>query len=112
MKSVFRRPNLRSQRPKSIFSPPRKSSPCSFLSSSKNLPRSPSSLFHLTPSSSYWGSGQQASSRILVNFVGGVYFSETLLDPYLFGPFLCGKPLLRLELNDPIYHFHQQVVHR
>ncbi|GBM77284.1 hypothetical protein AVEN_205624-1 [Araneus ventricosus] len=36
MKSVFRRPDLRSQRPKSIFSPPRKSSPCSFLSSSKN----------------------------------------------------------------------------
>ncbi|GBM44832.1 hypothetical protein AVEN_139658-1 [Araneus ventricosus] len=50
MKSVFRRPDLRSQRPKSIFSPPRKSSPCSFLSSSKkSLPRSPSSLFLLTP---------------------------------------------------------------
>ncbi|GBN30089.1 hypothetical protein AVEN_132068-1 [Araneus ventricosus] len=31
MMSVFRRPDLRSQRPKSIFSPPRKSSPCSFL---------------------------------------------------------------------------------
>ncbi|GBL56064.1 hypothetical protein AVEN_259172-1 [Araneus ventricosus] len=42
--SVFRRPDLRSQRPKSIFSPPRKSSPCSFLSSSKNS-LSPSSLF-------------------------------------------------------------------
>ncbi|GBN25017.1 hypothetical protein AVEN_109455-1 [Araneus ventricosus] len=50
---VFRRPDLRSQRPKSIFSPPRKSSPCSFLSSSKNsLPLHPrSSLFnpHLLP---------------------------------------------------------------
>ncbi|GBM72299.1 hypothetical protein AVEN_81894-1 [Araneus ventricosus] len=51
--SVFRRPDLRSQRSKSIFSPPRKSSPCSFLSSSKNSlslhPRS--SLFnpHLLP---------------------------------------------------------------
>ncbi|GBN40703.1 hypothetical protein AVEN_182434-1 [Araneus ventricosus] len=47
--SVFRRPDLRSQRPKSLFSPPRKSSPCSFLSSSENFPRSPSSLFLLTP---------------------------------------------------------------
>ncbi|GBN45624.1 hypothetical protein AVEN_148932-1 [Araneus ventricosus] len=34
MNSVFRRPDLRSQRPKSILSPPRKSSPCSFQSSS------------------------------------------------------------------------------
>ncbi|GBN45060.1 hypothetical protein AVEN_136062-1 [Araneus ventricosus] len=50
MKSVFRRPDLISQRPKSIFSPPRKSSPCSFLSSSKtSLPNSPSSLFLLIP---------------------------------------------------------------
>ncbi|GBM14076.1 hypothetical protein AVEN_209964-1 [Araneus ventricosus] len=49
MKSVFLRPDLRSQRPKSIFSPPRKSSHCSSLSSSENLPRSPSSLFLLTP---------------------------------------------------------------
>ncbi|GBL76075.1 hypothetical protein AVEN_234379-1 [Araneus ventricosus] len=49
MKSVFCRPDLRSQRPKSIFSPPRKSSPCSSLSSSENLPRSPSLLFLLTP---------------------------------------------------------------
>ncbi|GBM28201.1 hypothetical protein AVEN_36148-1 [Araneus ventricosus] len=50
MKSVFRRPNLRSQRP---FSPPRKSSPCSSLfSSDKFLPLHPrSSLFnpHLLP---------------------------------------------------------------
>ncbi|GBO05396.1 hypothetical protein AVEN_259978-1 [Araneus ventricosus] len=49
MRSVFRRPDLRSQRPKSIFSPPRKSSPCSSLSSSKNIPCSPSSLLLLTP---------------------------------------------------------------
>ncbi|GBN73903.1 hypothetical protein AVEN_114828-1 [Araneus ventricosus] len=49
MKSVFRRPDLRSQRPKSIFSSPRKSSPCLTLSSSKNLSRSPSSLFLLIP---------------------------------------------------------------
>ncbi|GBN82110.1 hypothetical protein AVEN_507-1 [Araneus ventricosus] len=46
--SFFRRPDLRSQRPKSIFSPPRKSSPCSFQSSPGNLsslhPRS--SLFN------------------------------------------------------------------
>ncbi|GBN72906.1 hypothetical protein AVEN_245988-1 [Araneus ventricosus] len=50
MKSVFRRPDFRSQRPKSILSPPRKSSPCSSLSSSKKISlRSPSSLFLLTP---------------------------------------------------------------
>ncbi|GBN14313.1 hypothetical protein AVEN_228375-1 [Araneus ventricosus] len=46
--SAFLRPDLRSQRPKSIFSPPRKSSPCSFQSSLGNLsslhPRS--SLFN------------------------------------------------------------------
>ncbi|GBL87239.1 hypothetical protein AVEN_270515-1 [Araneus ventricosus] len=47
--SVFHRPDLRPQRPKSLFSPPRKSRPCSFQSSSENLPRSPSSLFLLTP---------------------------------------------------------------
>ncbi|GBN09101.1 hypothetical protein AVEN_162067-1 [Araneus ventricosus] len=47
--SVFRRPDLRSQRPKSIFSPPRKSSPCSSQSSSEKSARSPSSLFLLTP---------------------------------------------------------------
>ncbi|GBM60423.1 hypothetical protein AVEN_206660-1 [Araneus ventricosus] len=46
--SVFRRPDLRSQRPKSIFSPPRKSSPYSFQSSSgKSLSLHPrSSLFN------------------------------------------------------------------
>ncbi|GBM38743.1 hypothetical protein AVEN_252929-1 [Araneus ventricosus] len=50
MKSVFRRPDLRSQRPKSIFSPSRKSSPFSSLSSSENLSLR-SSLFnpHLLP---------------------------------------------------------------
>ncbi|GBM77301.1 hypothetical protein AVEN_13349-1 [Araneus ventricosus] len=81
--SVFSRPDLRSQRPKSIFSPPRKSSPCSFLSSSKNSlslhPRS--SLFNLIFSP--LGERSKASSRILVNLVGGVYFSEPLLVPYL-----------------------------
>ncbi|GBO32595.1 hypothetical protein AVEN_141647-1 [Araneus ventricosus] len=49
MKSVFRRPDLRSQRPKSIFSPPRKSSPCSFLSSSKNLSLHPRSCLFNSP---------------------------------------------------------------
>ncbi|GBO05383.1 hypothetical protein AVEN_231217-1 [Araneus ventricosus] len=81
--SVFRRPDLRSQRPKSIFSPPRKSSPCSFLSSSKNslLLHPRSSLFnpHLLPT----GERSKASSRILVNSVGGVHLSEPLLVPYL-----------------------------
>ncbi|GBN10339.1 hypothetical protein AVEN_96824-1 [Araneus ventricosus] len=80
--SVFRRPDLRSQRPKSIFSPPRKSSPCSFLSSSKILSlHLRSSLFnhHLLPT----GERSKASPRILVNLVGGVYFNEPLLVPYL-----------------------------
>ncbi|GBL77623.1 hypothetical protein AVEN_24636-1 [Araneus ventricosus] len=82
--SVFRRPYLRSQRPKSIFSPPRKSSPCSFLSSSKIL-LSPSilALLFLTLIFSRLGEQSKASSRILVNLVGGVYFSEPLLVPYL-----------------------------
>ncbi|GBM96408.1 hypothetical protein AVEN_24714-1 [Araneus ventricosus] len=81
--SVFRRPDLRSQRPKSIFSPPRKSSPCSFLSSSKNLPLSILALLFLTLIFSPLEERSKASSRILVNLVGGVYFSKPLLVPYL-----------------------------
>ncbi|GBL74971.1 hypothetical protein AVEN_243780-1 [Araneus ventricosus] len=81
--SVFRRPDLRSQRPKSIFSPPRKSSPCSFLSSSKILSLSILALFFLTLIFSPLGERSKGSSRILVNLVGGVYFSEPLLVPYL-----------------------------
>ncbi|GBO33503.1 hypothetical protein AVEN_19284-1 [Araneus ventricosus] len=47
--SVFRRPDLRYQRPKSLFSPPKKSSPCSSLSSSeKSLSLHPRSSL-LTP---------------------------------------------------------------
>ncbi|GBO25039.1 hypothetical protein AVEN_156664-1 [Araneus ventricosus] len=61
--SVFRRPDLRSQRPKFLFTPPRKSSPCSFQSSSdKNLPRSPSSLFLLTPIVLLLGNGPESLS--------------------------------------------------
>ncbi|GBM95765.1 hypothetical protein AVEN_182713-1 [Araneus ventricosus] len=82
--SVFSRPDLRSQRPKSIFSPPRKSSPCSFLSSSKNsLSLTILALLFLTLIFSPLGERSKASSRILVNLVGGVYFSEPLLVPYL-----------------------------
>ncbi|GBN58906.1 hypothetical protein AVEN_107656-1 [Araneus ventricosus] len=84
--SVFRRPDLRSQRPKPIFSPPRKSSPCSFLSSSKSL-SSILTLLFLTLISPL-GEQSKASPRILVNFVGGVYFSEPLLVPYLLVLFL------------------------
>ncbi|GBM85894.1 hypothetical protein AVEN_144321-1 [Araneus ventricosus] len=86
--SVFRRPDLR---PKSLFSPPRKSSPCSLQSSSEKSLRSPSSLFLLTPIVLLLGSGQQASPRIPVNSVGGVHLSEPLLAPYLFGPFLLSQ---------------------
>ncbi|GBN77187.1 hypothetical protein AVEN_60852-1 [Araneus ventricosus] len=53
-----------------------------FLSSSKI------SLSFQPSSPSHWGSGQNASPRILVNFVGGVYFSEPLLVPYLLVLFL------------------------
>ncbi|GBN96558.1 hypothetical protein AVEN_76601-1 [Araneus ventricosus] len=51
MNLVFRRPDLRTQRPKSIFSPPRKSSPCSVsVLFRRSLPqKSPSSLSLLTP---------------------------------------------------------------
>ncbi|GBN94517.1 FH1/FH2 domain-containing protein 3 [Araneus ventricosus] len=81
--SVFRRPDLRSQPPKSIFSPPRKSSPCSFMSSSKILSLSILALLFLTLIFCPLGKRSKASSRILVNLVGGVYFSEPLLVPYL-----------------------------
>ncbi|GBN23183.1 hypothetical protein AVEN_245157-1 [Araneus ventricosus] len=81
--SVFRRPDLRSQRPKSIFSLPRKSSLCSFLSSSKILSLSILALLFLTLIFSPLGEQSKASSRIIVNLVGGVCFSEPLLVPYL-----------------------------
>ncbi|GBM66339.1 hypothetical protein AVEN_240488-1 [Araneus ventricosus] len=102
--SVFRRPDLRSQRPKSIFSPPRKSIPCSFLSSSKILSFSIFAFLFLTLIFSLLGERSKASPRILVNFVGGVYFSQPLLVPYLWS--FCRKRVLRLEINDPINHFH------
>ncbi|GBM37879.1 hypothetical protein AVEN_222077-1 [Araneus ventricosus] len=88
MKSVFRRPDLRSQRPKSIFSPPRKSSPCSFQSSPGNLPRSILALLFLILLFSPLGERSKASPRIIVNFVGGVYFRGPLLVPYLLILFL------------------------
>ncbi|GBN65005.1 hypothetical protein AVEN_57016-1 [Araneus ventricosus] len=93
MKSVFRRPDLRSQRPKSLFSPPRKSSPCSFQSSSKkNLPFSILALlFLILIFSPLGGAVKKASPRIPVNSVGGVHLSEPLLAPYLFGPFLLSQ---------------------
>ncbi|GBN70616.1 hypothetical protein AVEN_140734-1 [Araneus ventricosus] len=84
--SVFRRPDLRSQLP--IFSPPRKSSPCSFLSSSKSLSCSILALLFLTLIFFPPGERSKASPRILVNFVGGVYFSEPSLVPYLLVLFL------------------------
>ncbi|GBN90703.1 hypothetical protein AVEN_139944-1 [Araneus ventricosus] len=79
MKSVFRRPDLRSQRPKSIFTTKK---PCSFLSSSKNS-LSILALLFLTLIFSPLGERSKASPRILVNLVGGIYFSEPLLVPYL-----------------------------
>ncbi|GBN04817.1 hypothetical protein AVEN_14038-1 [Araneus ventricosus] len=97
MKLVFRRPDLRSQRSKSILLPSIKSSPCSSLSPSEDLfQKSPPSLpshFLLTPSSSSWGNGPEKSlQQITVNSVGGVHLSEPLLAPYLFfGPVLLSQ---------------------
>ncbi|GBM48272.1 hypothetical protein AVEN_98022-1 [Araneus ventricosus] len=88
MKSVSRRPDLRSQ---SSFSPPKKSSPCSFQSSSKNLSFSILALpfnSHRPPTG---GTVQKASPQIPVNSVGGVHLNEPLLAPYLFGPFLLSQ---------------------
>ncbi|GBM55923.1 hypothetical protein AVEN_55859-1 [Araneus ventricosus] len=85
---VFRQPDLRSQRPKYIFSPPRKSSPCSSLSSSEDLLFSILALpfnSHRPPTG---GTVQKASPRIHVNSVRGVHLSEPLLAPYPFGPVL------------------------
>ncbi|GBO09491.1 hypothetical protein AVEN_267421-1 [Araneus ventricosus] len=90
MKSVFRRPDLRSQRPKSIFHHQEKNEPLARSSpSSKNL----SSILALSLTTIVLplGSGQQASPTnplIPVNSVGGVYFSESLLVPYLLVLFL------------------------
>ncbi|GBM02049.1 hypothetical protein AVEN_209743-1 [Araneus ventricosus] len=89
MKSVFRRPDLRSRRPKSIFSPPRKSSPCSSLSSSEKISLLVLSFNSHRPPTG--GTVQKASPRIPVNSVGGVHLSEPLLTPYLFGPFLLSQ---------------------
>ncbi|GBL96981.1 hypothetical protein AVEN_66090-1 [Araneus ventricosus] len=89
MKSVFRRPDLRSQRPKfttkkiepllvSVLF--RKKSPFSSLALSFNSHRPPTG-----------GTVQKASPRIPVNSVGGVHLSEPLLAPYLFGPVLLSQ---------------------
>ncbi|GBM90140.1 hypothetical protein AVEN_20268-1 [Araneus ventricosus] len=101
MKSVFRRLDLRSQRPKSIFSPLRKSSPCSSLSSSENPPFSSLALSFNSYRPPTGGTIQKAFSRIPVNSVGGVHLSEPLLAPYLFGPFLLSQEVFRLEINCP-----------
>ncbi|GBM84169.1 hypothetical protein AVEN_126515-1 [Araneus ventricosus] len=54
-----------------------------FLSSSKNLSRSIFALLFLTIIFSPLRKRSKASPRILVNLVGGVYFNEPLLVPYL-----------------------------
>ncbi|GBM76486.1 hypothetical protein AVEN_233088-1 [Araneus ventricosus] len=107
MELVFRRPDLRSQRPKSILLPPRKSSPCSSLSSSEDLfqksPRSLPSHFLLTPSSSSWWNGPEKSlQQITIHSVGGVHLSEPLLAPYLFfGPVLSSQAVSQTRDNLP-----------
>ncbi|GBL57914.1 hypothetical protein AVEN_260253-1 [Araneus ventricosus] len=95
MKLYFRRPDLRSQRPKSILLPPRKSSPWSSLSSSEDLfQKSPRSLLShslLTPSSSSWGNGPEKSlQQITVNSVGGVQLSHYWLLTF-FGPVILSQ---------------------
>ncbi|GBM68528.1 hypothetical protein AVEN_158099-1 [Araneus ventricosus] len=106
MKSVVRRPDLRSQRPKSILSPPRKSSNCSSLSSSKNLFSSSilalSFNSHRPPTG---GTAQKASPRIPVSSVGGVHLSEPLLAPYLFGPVLLSQAVSQDGDKLPFHHF-------
>ncbi|GBM45689.1 hypothetical protein AVEN_98737-1 [Araneus ventricosus] len=90
--SVFRRADLRSQRPKSLFSPPRNSNPCSCQSSSdKNLPLSTLALSFNSHRPPTGGTVQKASPRIPVNSVGGVHLSEPLLIPCLLGPFLSSQ---------------------
>ncbi|GBM57802.1 hypothetical protein AVEN_262572-1 [Araneus ventricosus] len=88
MLSVFRRPDLRSQRPKSIFSPLRKSSPCSFLSSPKNLSLSQlhlrSSLFnpHLPPT----GGVVQTLSKNPRQFYRWSLLQRAIIGSLPFGP--------------------------
>ncbi|GBN56987.1 hypothetical protein AVEN_68468-1 [Araneus ventricosus] len=91
MKSVVRRPDLRSQRPKSSFSPQENRA----LARLCPLPKNPFSSFlalsfnsHRPPSG---GTVQKASPRISVNSVGGVHLREPLLAPYLFGPVLLSQ---------------------
>ncbi|GBL84213.1 hypothetical protein AVEN_118612-1 [Araneus ventricosus] len=102
--SVLRRPDSRSQRFKSIFSPPRKSSPCSFLSSSKNSP-SIFTLLFLTLIFSPLRERSKASPRI-----SSILKVESIsASHYWFltsWSFSCRKRVLRLEINDPINHFH------
>ncbi|GBL80968.1 hypothetical protein AVEN_90764-1 [Araneus ventricosus] len=75
--SVFRRP-LRDFSPQSlVVIIKEKRGLARFLSSSKIL------SFFLTLISLPLGERSKASPRILVNFVGGVYFSEPLLVLYL-----------------------------
>ncbi|GBO32591.1 hypothetical protein AVEN_168981-1 [Araneus ventricosus] len=92
MKTVVRRPDLRSQRPKSSFSPQENRALARLCPLPKNLFSSSilalSFNSHRPPTG---GTVQKASPRIPVNSVGGVHLSEPLLAPYLFGPVLLSQ---------------------
>ncbi|GBO00468.1 hypothetical protein AVEN_200872-1 [Araneus ventricosus] len=107
MKSVVRRPDLRSQRPKSIFSPPRKSSPCSSLSSSGKIPSSPSSLSLLTPIVLLLGERSTGLSTNPRQFCRWSPPQRAIIGslPFL-GRSFCRKRFLRREINYPFHRLH------
>ncbi|GBO26668.1 hypothetical protein AVEN_36576-1 [Araneus ventricosus] len=104
MMSVFRRPDLRSQRAKSIFHRQENRALARF-SSSKISPLHPrSSLFnpHLLPT----GGAVKSLSTNPRQFCRWSLFQWAIIGSLPFRYFSCRKRFLRLEINDPIYHFH------
>ncbi|GBN92577.1 hypothetical protein AVEN_112885-1 [Araneus ventricosus] len=104
--SVFRRPDLRSPRPKSIFSQPRNRAIARLCPLPKNLPLHPrSSLFnpHLLPTG-------VRSRRSLHESPSVLQVESTSASHYwvltFFGLSFCRKRFLRLEINYPFHHFH------
>ncbi|GBN48819.1 hypothetical protein AVEN_139938-1 [Araneus ventricosus] len=106
MKSVFRRPDLRSQRPKSIFSPPRKSSLCSSLSSSENLSCSPSSLFLLTHLVLLLGERSTGLSTNPRQFCRWSLFQRAIIGSLPFWSFPLSQAASQAGDKWPINHFH------
>ncbi|GBN90137.1 hypothetical protein AVEN_58023-1 [Araneus ventricosus] len=104
--SVFRRPDLEISATQVYLFTTKKVKPLLVSVLFQNSPLSILALLFLTLIFSPLGERSNASSRIHINLVGGVYFSKSHYWFLTFWSSSCRKRVLRLEINDPINHFH------